>query len=83
MKRFITIQETLRRVAMSRTQLYRLIGEGTFPKQIPLGVYRIAFLEDEVEAWMAKRLDARDLGEGLAERQRRAMASVKSKKVQS
>jgi len=47
-------------VTFERSWLYRLIRAGKFPKPIKLGERRIAFLEDEVDAWLAARVAERD-----------------------
>lgn len=75
-ERFITLEEVLDRVCISRTHLYRLINGGQFPKQVPLGPYKIAFLESEVEDWITARLKARDMGEGEDLRRQRAQHSA-------
>ncbi len=77
--RFITIEEVIDRVCISRTHLYRLINEGKFPKQIPLGAYKIAFLEREVDEWIEERLTAREQGEGVELRRQRALHSVSAR----
>ena len=74
--RFISIAEVLDRVGFSRTHLYRKINAGTFPKPVPLGPHKVAFLESEVEEWMDQRLRAREVGEGADERSQRASHSV-------
>ena len=39
---------------------YKLISEGKYPKPVKLGPRMSAWLEDEVEAWMAERVAQRD-----------------------
>lgn len=77
--RFITIEDVIDRVCISRTHLYRLINEGKFPKQVPLGRFKIAFLEREVDEWIEERLSARERGEGAELRRQRALHSVNAK----
>lgn len=48
-----------RRTGLSRTGIYRLISEGTFPKPVKLG-YASAWPEGEVSAWINDRIAARD-----------------------
>ncbi|HEX3430487.1 MAG TPA: AlpA family transcriptional regulator [Rhizomicrobium sp.] len=74
--RFIKITDVAQQVGLSRTEIYRRIEAGTFPRQVPLGAQRVAFLESEVEAWMAQRLRARDAGEGLSARRERGLDAV-------
>ena len=42
-ERLIPAVVVLDRVCMSRTQLYRLINAGEFPKPVPVGRQRVAF----------------------------------------
>jgi len=44
-------------VSLSKTELYRRMGNGTFPKPIRLGPQRIAFLEKDVENWILAQIE--------------------------
>ncbi|MEP9397621.1 AlpA family phage regulatory protein [Mesorhizobium sp. KR2-14] len=59
-ERFISMDEVVRRVCFSRTHIYRKIADGSFPRQVPLGDHKVAFLEREIEEWISSRLQARD-----------------------
>lgn len=52
----------LRRVSeetsLSKSSIYRLVGEGTFPRPIKLGEAATAWIEAEVRQWMATRIQA-------------------------
>jgi len=74
--RFISMSEVLDRICLSKTHLYRKINAGQFPRPVPLGPQKVAFLESEIEAWMSARLQARDLYEGAQARRERARKSV-------
>ncbi|RWN31423.1 MAG: AlpA family phage regulatory protein [Mesorhizobium sp.] len=68
------MDEVITRVCFSRTHIYRKIAGGSFPRQVPLGGKKVAFLEREVEQWIVSRLQARDNGDertARAERGRR------------
>ena len=45
------------RVPYSRAHLYRLEDQGEFPKRKRIGANRVAWLRDEVEQWLAARLE--------------------------
>jgi len=45
------------RVPYSRAHLHRLEDQGEFPKRKRIGANRIAWLRDEVEQWLAKRME--------------------------
>lgn len=70
--RFISMDEVLDRVSFSKTHIYRKIANGSFPRPVQLGSHKVAFLEREIEEWIAGRLAARDLAVGRAERAERA-----------
>lgn len=46
-------------VALSRSEIYRLIALGKFPKPIPLGERAVAWDVDEIETWVRSRIDLR------------------------
>tara|TARA_E500000178_G_C16636385_1_gene579988 strand:+ start:409 stop:609 length:201 start_codon:yes stop_codon:yes gene_type:complete len=45
------------RIPYSRAHLYRLEGQGEFPKRKRIGANRIAWVRSEVEQWLAERLE--------------------------
>jgi len=57
--RFLRRPEVLARVGLSKSTLYARIRAGTFPKPVPLGTLS-AWVESEVEAWMAAQIEQRD-----------------------
>ena len=71
-KRLIRLPEVINRTGYGRTSIYRKMKEGSFPRCIKLGgpledpnafdSRAIAWIEDEVEQWMATRIKERDLG---------------------
>lgn len=48
------------RTGLSRSEIYRRIAAGDFPKPIKLGPRASAWPEHEVTAWIAARIAARD-----------------------
>lgn len=44
----------------SRMHIDRLEKAGRFPKRVQLGPNSVAWLEDEIIAWQAERISARD-----------------------
>jgi prophage regulatory protein len=73
-ERLIPTSVVLDRICLSKTQLYRLINAGEFPKPVPIGRLRVAFLETEVAAWIEERSQLRD--EGVEMRRQRAIRAV-------
>lgn len=47
-------------VPYSRSEIYRLISLGQFPKPIPIGARAVAWDMDEVQSWIRERIEARD-----------------------
>ncbi|MCT8973254.1 helix-turn-helix transcriptional regulator [Microbaculum marinisediminis] len=53
-------------ITYSRSQLYRKIKDGTFPKPVPLGENRTAFVASEIDRWIEGRIAARDAADTAA-----------------
>jgi prophage regulatory protein len=50
------LPDVLRRVGYSRSTVYQLIAEGKFPKPISLGARAVAWLESDIDEWIASRI---------------------------
>lgn len=74
--RLLPMDEVLACVSISKTQLYRLINTGEFPKPVPVGRHRVAFVEREVQAWIGARVRLRDDAAGAELRRERAKHAV-------
>jgi prophage regulatory protein len=48
------------RTGLSRSTIYLRIQEGTFPRPISLGERAVGWLENEIEAWLASRIEIRN-----------------------
>ena len=60
--RLISLKHVLTLVPLSKSEIYRRIKAGTFPRQVRLGASRIAFVEAEIADWLrvvAERKGAR------------------------
>ena len=55
--RMLRLPEVVRRTALSRSQIYRLIELGTFPRQVPLGERAAGWVEGEVDGWLRERIE--------------------------
>lgn len=55
--RLLHIREVLSRTSLSRSHVYRLMGEGTFPTSVKLGA-RTTWVESEIESWLQERIAA-------------------------
>ena len=45
------------RTGLSRSSIYLKVSEGRFPKPISLGVRAVGWLESDVDAWLAGRIE--------------------------
>jgi prophage regulatory protein len=54
--RFVRLAEVKDRTGLSKTEIYRRMDEGTFPKVIRLGKRSVAWRSDELDAWFAERI---------------------------
>ncbi|MBI3789930.1 MAG: AlpA family phage regulatory protein [Gemmatimonadetes bacterium] len=58
MARLLRLAEVQQITALGRSTLYARVRLGTFPKPIPLGAARVAWIEDEVQAWIGAQVRA-------------------------
>lgn len=54
----IRLTVVLQRTALSKTSIYDLMKAGDFPASIPLGGKSVAWVESEVNQWIADRIAA-------------------------
>lgn len=57
--RVIRIVDVCKRVALSRSQVYRLEAAGSFPARLKIGPRASAWLEAEIDGWISDRAAAR------------------------
>jgi prophage regulatory protein len=53
--RILRLKEVIRLVGLSRSQIYQMAADGTFPKPIKIGVHASGWNSEEVAAWIAQR----------------------------
>lgn len=58
--RFLRLPQVTDRTGYKKTKIYEMISNESFPVPVQLGSRAVAWIESEVEAWMQKRIDARD-----------------------
>lgn len=49
------------KTALSRSRIYALMAIGEFPKPVYLGAMSVAWIDSEVDDWMAARITAREV----------------------
>jgi prophage regulatory protein len=52
-------------VLLGRRRVDQLEAEGKFPKRVPVSDWRVAWVADEIEAWVKSRIAARQGGLGV------------------
>lgn len=55
--RILRLPEVINRVGLKRAAIYLYVGKGQFPKQINLGPRAVGWLEHEIDAWVAARIE--------------------------
>ena len=53
--RLMRLEEVLSYTGLSRSELYRQIQEGTFPRPVRVGKRAVRWRESEVVEWIAER----------------------------
>ena len=65
---FLRLPKVKQVTGFGRSQIYLLIKQGKFPKQIHIGPKSVAWLDSEVSEWMKERIrlsrDTNTLGQG-------------------
>ena len=56
--KFLRLPEVRSTVGMSRSQIYRLIQSGEFPKPVKLGLRVSVWPDNDIQAWQAKQIAA-------------------------
>ncbi len=58
--RIIRLATVLNRTGLSRTTVYRKIDEGTFPRQVKLGIHGVGWRESAVNRWIVDPVSYRE-----------------------
>lgn len=58
--RLLRRREVELKTGKSRSAIYEGIRQGTFPAPVPIGENSVAWLEEEVDGWIAERLAERN-----------------------
>jgi len=57
--RILRLPEVMARIGICRASIYQHMAAGSFPKQIALGPRAVGWLEHEIDAWLAARMQTR------------------------
>jgi len=55
----LRLPEVMKRVGICRASIYQHMAAGVFPKTISLGARSVGWLEHEIDAWLAAKIQAR------------------------
>lgn len=58
--RLLRIREVTARTGRTRSRIYEDVASGKFPRPVKIGGQAIAFVETEIDAWIASKIAARD-----------------------
>lgn len=58
--RVLRLPEVRRHTGLSRSEIYRRMAAGDFPKPVPLTTRTVGWLDHEVQAWLSARVVDRD-----------------------
>lgn len=57
--KLLSKRQVKERVLYSFAHIDRLERAGKFPKRVQLGQHRVGWVEDEIDAWLMARIEAR------------------------
>jgi len=60
--RFLSLPQVVELTSLSQASVYRYMNLRDFPRPIPIGVQRVAWLEHEVRSWMNERMTRTRVG---------------------
>lgn len=55
--RLLRLPEVIHKTGYGKAWIYRLINEGLFPQPVKIGARAIAFVESEVDEWIASAIE--------------------------
>ena len=58
--RLMRLQDVIKATGLSRPTIYKRMASGGFPRPVPLGERAVAWVSDEIEAWILARIEERD-----------------------
>lgn len=61
--RALRIKDVIAKVGLGQSTLYRMMAEGKFPKPFEIVPNRNAWLEEDIDAWLAERAGRRPVSQ--------------------
>ncbi|MGY6255176.1 helix-turn-helix transcriptional regulator [Paraburkholderia caledonica] len=56
--RLVRLREVRARVGLGASTVYRYLAAGRFPRPVEIGGGRVAWIESEIDEWIASRAEA-------------------------
>ena len=63
-RRFLRLTDVKHQVGLGRSAIYDKVKRGEFPAPVNLGARAVAWLSDEIAAWMDARIEASRASKG-------------------
>ncbi len=60
MQKLIRLPQVIERTTLSRSSIYEMMSNGTFPKPVKLNLRANGWLESEISDWVASRIAERE-----------------------
>lgn len=61
-KQVLRLKEVEGKVGLKKSSIYSMVNKGYFPKPINLGARAVGWLDSEIDAWLAERMEIRNKG---------------------
>ncbi len=56
--RMLRLVQVIDVTGLGKTKIYELQAEGNFPMRVKITAHSVAWIEEEVQAWLARRIEA-------------------------
>ncbi|HZF27212.1 MAG TPA: AlpA family phage regulatory protein [Steroidobacteraceae bacterium] len=56
--RMLRLAQVIAVTGLGKTKIYELQAEGTFPMRVKLTAHSVAWIEEDVQTWLARRVEA-------------------------
>jgi prophage regulatory protein len=63
MRRILRRRDVEKLMGLGRFSIYAMMENGTFPQTVKLGPRAVGRVEEEIDAWIESRIEARDSDE--------------------
>jgi prophage regulatory protein len=77
--RMLRLPQVIDATGLGKTKIYELQGQGDFPMRVKITAHSVAWVEEEVQAWLAARIE-RARSETAARRTQRPQATRRKKR---